>query len=374
MAVDTACSSSLVAVDLACQHLRSGSCDLALACGVSLMLSPEVSINFSKAKMLSVDGRCKSFDADANGYVRGEGGGVVVLKKLSEAIRDKDQILAVINGSAVNQDGRSGGLTVPNGPSQERVIKEALKMAQLKPEDISFVEAHGTGTSLGDPIEANALGNVLGERRSNKLLVGSVKTNFGHLEAAAGMASLIKTVLCLQNRTLVPTLHFKKLNPHIEVEKSSIEIVTKVTPWGNADETLHAGVSSFGFSGTNVHLIVSDYAPIQSEPLPNDVPKLPTSFLLKISAQSIESANAQKDNFRKILQTSTSNLTDFVYSVNTFKSDFKFKKYLLTKSKEEAISKLETMAFNEADEYKLNQPRVAFLFTGQGSQYPQMAK
>jgi len=374
MAVDTACSSSLVAVDLACQHLRSGSCELALACGVSLMLTPEVSINFSKAKMLSVDGRCKSFDADANGYVRGEGGGVVVLKKLSEAIRDKDQILAVINGSAVNQDGRSGGLTVPNGPSQERVISEALKMAQLKPEDISFVEAHGTGTSLGDPIEANALGNVLGQKRTNKLLVGSVKTNFGHLEAAAGMASLIKTVLCLQNRTLVPTLHFKNLNPHIEVEKSSIEIVTKVTPWGNANEALHAGVSSFGFSGTNVHLIVSDYTPIQSEPLPNDVVKLPTSFLLKISAQSIESANTQKENFRKILQTSICSLTDFVYSVNTFKSDFKFKKYLLVKSKEQAISKLETMAFNEADEYKINQPRVAFLFTGQGSQYPQMAK
>jgi amino acid adenylation domain-containing protein/non-ribosomal peptide synthase protein (TIGR01720 family) len=374
MAVDTACSSSLVAVDLACQHLRTGSCDLALACGVSLMLSPEVSINFSKAKMLSIDGRCKSFDADANGYVRGEGGGVVILKKLVDAIKNNDQILAVINGSAVNQDGRSGGLTVPNGPSQERVIKDALKMAQLKPEDISYIEAHGTGTSLGDPIEANALGNVLGGQRPNKFLIGSVKTNFGHLEAAAGMASLIKTVLCLQKRTLVPTLHFQKINPHIEIDKIPMEVVTKITPWGKSKEALHAGISSFGFSGTNAHLIISNYSPVNNDSIEKEPVALPSSFLVKISGQTLESANAQKEIFKKILEDPTIKFSDFSHSVNTYKSDFKFKKYLIAKSKEDILKKLEALAFDETDEYKTNQSRVAFLFTGQGSQYPQMGK
>lgn len=372
MAVDTACSSSLVAVDLACQHLRSGACDLAMACGVSLMLSPEVSINFSKAKMLSVDGKCKSFDASANGYVRGEGGGVVILKKLSDAIKSNDQILAVIKGSAVNQDGRSGGLTVPNGPSQERVIRDALKMANIKPEEVSYVEAHGTGTSLGDPIEANALGNVLGANRNKKFLVGSVKTNFGHLEAAAGMASLIKTVLCLQKNTLVPTLHFQKINPHIELEKVPMEVVTKTAKWGNATENTYAGISSFGFSGTNAHLIVSNYLPEKEQM--EEVSAYPSSFILKISGQSINGAYEQKDLFLKLLQDKNASFQDFVYSANSFKTDFKFRKYAIAKSKDEIIAELQKMSFDESDEKKSAQIKTAFLFTGQGSQYPQMGK
>lgn len=372
MAVDTACSSSLVAVDLACQHLRSGACDLAMACGVSLMLSPEVSINFSKAKMLSTDGKCKSFDAAANGYVRGEGGGAVILKKLSDAIRSNDQILAVIRGSAVNQDGRSSGLTVPNGPSQERVIRDAIKMANIKPEDVSYIEAHGTGTSLGDPIEANALGNVLGVDRKQKFLVGSVKTNFGHLEAAAGMASLIKTVLCLQKKTLVPTLHFQKINPHIELEKIPMEIVTKTIPWGDYAENIYAGISSFGFSGTNAHLVVSNYQP-EKETI-EEVCKAPTSNLLKISGHSIASANQQKDLYLKRLQNKNESLEDFVYSANTFKSEFKFRKYFLAKSKDEMIAELQKKSFEEIDEKKSSQNKLAFLFTGQGSQYPHMGK
>lgn len=372
MAVDTACSSSLVAVDLACQHLRSGACDLAMACGVSLMLSPEVSINFSKAKMLSTDGKCKSFDASANGYVRGEGGGVVILKKLSEAIKSKDQILAVIRGSAVNQDGRSSGLTVPNGPSQERVILDAIKMANIKPEDVSYIEAHGTGTSLGDPIEANALGSVLGANRKQKFLVGSVKTNFGHLEAAAGMASLIKTVLCLQKKTLVPTLHFQKINPHIELEKIPMEIVTKTIPWGNSTENIYAGISSFGFSGTNAHLIVSNYQP-EKETIEVVFPA-PSSHLLKISGHSVAGANQQRALYLNRLQNTNESLEDFVFSANTFKAEFKFRKYFLAKTKDEMIAELQKKSFDETDEKKPSQNKLAFLFTGQGSQYPQMGK
>ena len=200
--LDTACSSSLVAVHLACQSLRLRECDAALAGGVNLILAPEISINFSKSHMMAPDGRCKTFDAAADGYVRGEGCGVVVLKRLSDALRDGDRIAALVRGSAVNQDGRSGGLTAPNGPAQEAVIRRALSAAGVAPHDIQYVEAHGTGTPLGDPIEINALANVLCKDRpaGSPLLVGSVKTNIGHLEAAAGMAGLIKVALAMQQQ------------------------------------------------------------------------------------------------------------------------------------------------------------------------------
>ncbi|HXA15308.1 MAG TPA: polyketide synthase, partial [Opitutaceae bacterium] len=209
ISVDTACSSSLVAVHLACQSLRTGECRLALAGGVNVILSPEVTINFSKARMMAADGRCKTFDAAADGYVRGEGCGMVVLKRYTDAVASGDDILAVIPGSAVNQDGRSGGLTVPNGPAQESVIRRALKNAGIKPDQVSYIEAHGTGTSLGDPIEIGALGAVFGSDRNGhgRLNVGSVKTNIGHLEAAAGIAGLIKVVLALRRAEIPPHLH-----------------------------------------------------------------------------------------------------------------------------------------------------------------------
>ena len=233
IAIDTACSSSLVAVHLACQSLRANECRMALAGGVHLILSPENTIAFSKSRMLAADGRCKTFDASADGFVEGEGCGIVVLKRLSDAVADGDRILAVIRGSAVNQDGPSSGLTAPNGPAQEAVIRAALAMGRVPPARVGYVEAHGTGTSLGDPIELQALGAVLGEGRAAErpLLVGSVKTNIGHLEAAAGVAGLIKVVLSLQHRTIPAHLHFTTPNPHVPWDRLPIAVPTQATAW-----------------------------------------------------------------------------------------------------------------------------------------------
>ncbi|MEL6580733.1 MAG: polyketide synthase [Cyanobacteria bacterium J06621_12] len=257
--LDTACSSSLLSVHLACQSLRSRECNLALAGGINLMLTPEATISLCKMRALSSDRRCKTFDAQADGYVRGEGGGIVVLKRLSEAIADGDTILATIRGSAMNHDGLTNGLTAPNGQAQEAVIRQALDNAQVSPEQIQYVEAHGTGTSLGDPIEVMALANVLGENRDNNTLaLGSVKTNIGHLEAAAGIASLMKVVLSLQNKQIPPHLHLETPNTYIPWQKLPISIPTQLTPWQKKESSRLAGISSFGMSGTNVHLIVEE--------------------------------------------------------------------------------------------------------------------
>src|SRR5579883_1732097 len=264
LAVDTSCSSSLVSVHLACQSLRLQECRMALAGGVNLMLSPHGTIAMSKMRALAVDGRCKTFDAAADGYGRGEGCGIVLLKRLSDAIADHDNILALIRGGAVNHDGHSSGLTVPNGLAQRAVIREGLENAKVEPEQISYIEAHGTGTSLGDPIEVRTLGAVLGKKHSEKqpLMVGSVKTNFGHLEPAAGIASLIKVVLALKHREIPPHLHLKQVNPHISLEENGLTIPTELTPWSVAEgQKRLAGVSAFGMSGTNAHLVLEE-API----------------------------------------------------------------------------------------------------------------
>jgi len=233
MAIDTACSSSLVAVHAACLHLRAGDCRIALAGGANVILSPEITMAFSKAHMMASDGRCKAFDSTADGFVRAEGCGLVVLKRLSEALADGDRVLAVIRGSAVNQDGRSSGLTAPSGPAQEAVIREALKKAKVQGSDLDYVEAHGTGTSLGDPIEAHALREVLGADRdaASPLVIGSVKTNTGHLESAAGIAGLIKVVLALENEWIPAHLPFHALNPHIEWRGSPVEIPINGRSW-----------------------------------------------------------------------------------------------------------------------------------------------
>lgn len=259
LSVDTACSSSLVAIHLACQSLRSGESDLALAGGVNLILSPELTINFCQAGMLSRDGRCKTFDASADGYVRSEGCGMVVLKRLSDAQRDGDRMLAVIRGSAVNQDGRSSGLTAPSGSAQEAVIRDALANAGLSSADIGYVEAHGTGTSLGDPIEMQALGAVFsGEARERPLVVGSAKTNLGHLEAAAGVVGLIKTVVALRDGEIPPHLHFTTPSPRIPWDDLPVEVPLGRSPFHPVGGVRRAGVSSFGFSGTNAHVILEE--------------------------------------------------------------------------------------------------------------------
>jgi len=260
VSVDTACSSSLVSIHLACQGLRLGECDLALAGGVSLVLTPELNVNFSKAGMMARDGRCKTFDAAGDGYVRGEGGGMLVLRRLSDARKDGDRILAIIRGSAMNQDGRSNGLTAPNGPAQEAVIRAALAAANVSPAEVGYVEAHGTGTPLGDPIEVNALGAVLSAGRAPEepLMLGSVKTNIGHLEAAAGVVGLVKAVIALQRREIPPHLHLKTLNPYIDWASLPVRVPTETTPWNPIQGKRLAGVSSFGFSGTNAHIILEE--------------------------------------------------------------------------------------------------------------------
>ncbi len=290
MAVDTACSSSLVAVHLACQSLRAGECDLALAGGVNLLLLAETMVSFSQARMLAADGRCKTFDAAADGYGRGEGCGVVVLRRLSDAIASGSPVLAVVRGSAVNHDGRSNGLTAPNGPAQEDVIRRALAAAGVDPLDVGYVEAHGTGTPLGDPIEVRALGRVLaaGRDRSHPLVVGSVKTNLGHLEAAAGVAGLMKAVLMVQRGEIPAHLHFQEPNAHIPWDDLAVEVPTEHRLWEG--EPRIAGVSSFGFGGTNAHVVIEG-PPELAGPVPPPPPGGRVT-LVKVAARNPAAARA----------------------------------------------------------------------------------
>src|SRR3954469_727176 len=255
--IDTACSSSLVAVHLACQSLRSRESDQALAAGVNLILTPESSIACSRWGMLAPDGRCKTFDAAADGYVRGEGAGVGVLQRLSDALRDGASMWAVVRGSAVNQDGASSGQPVPNGPAQQAVLRQALAAARLQPSHIDYIEAHGTGTALGDPIELDALSAVFGDRDgSAPLVLGSVKTNLGHLESAAGIAGFIKTVLSVRHGHIPKHLNFDTLTPHAGEGASSFTIASEAIEWPTVARARRAAVSSFGASGTNAHIVV----------------------------------------------------------------------------------------------------------------------
>ncbi|XXX73809.1 acyltransferase domain-containing protein [Sorangium sp. So ce134] len=267
LSVDTACSASLVAVHLACESLRRGESTLALAGGVNLNLIPESAIGVSKFGALSPGGRCFTFDARASGYVRGEGGGVVALKPLGRALRDGDPIYGVIRGSAVNNDGASNGLTAPNPAAQEALLRAAYARAGVDPAAVHYVEAHGTGTLLGDPIEAKALGAVLGAGRpaERPLLLGSVKTNIGHLEAAAGVAGLIKAALCLKHRELPPSLHFETPNPHIPFADLGLAVQRALGAWPEPDKPAVAGVSAFGFGGTNCHVVLEGPWPSQAE-------------------------------------------------------------------------------------------------------------
>ena len=267
MVIDTACSSSLVAVHLACRSLRSGECDMALAGGVNLIAAPDSTVAMSKFGGMAADGRCKAFDARANGYVRGEGGGVVVLKRLSSALRAGDHTMALIRGSAVNNDGYSNGLTAPNPAAQAAVLEAAYADAGVAHECVDYVETHGTGTLLGDPIEATALGAVLGRGRSpaHPLRIGSIKTNIGHTEAAAGIAGLIKVTLSMAHRQLPPSLHFQTPNPHIPFDALRLKVQDVLSPWGaTGTQPVFAGVSSFGFGGTNAHVVLESHGQVDS--------------------------------------------------------------------------------------------------------------
>ncbi|MFI4954315.1 MAG: SDR family NAD(P)-dependent oxidoreductase, partial [Gammaproteobacteria bacterium] len=265
MAIDTACSSSLVALHEACRSLEQRECNMAIAAGVNALLTPKSFAILNQGNMLAKDGYCKTFDKDADGYVRGEGCGVVILKRLSDALRDQDKIYALIKGSAVNQDGASSGLTVPNGIAQEKVLAKALANANLQPHEVDYIEAHGTGTHLGDPIEIGAIQTIYSQQRQVPLTIGTVKTNIGHLESAAGIAGIIKTILALQHEMIPQHLHFKEINPAIHLADIPAQIPLQAIPWQRQSQKIrYAGVSSFGFSGTNVHVILAE-APLQDE-------------------------------------------------------------------------------------------------------------
>ncbi len=379
IAVDTACSSSLVAVHNAIKSLRNRESDMALAGGVNLILTPNLNIVFSHARMLSPDGRCKTFDASADGYVRGEGCGVVVLKRLSDAIRDHNRIEAVVYGSAVNQDGRSNGLTAPNGLAQERVIKKALEDAGLKADAIDYIEAHGTGTSLGDPIELRAIGKIMEGRPNEKpCMVGSVKTNFGHLESAAGIAGLIKVVLSLGHNQIPAHLHFKSINPYIPIEELPIEIPSSSKPWIRGEQRRLAGVSSFGFGGTNAHIILGDNPEVEDRIIEEN--RLAQIFCL--SAKNTSALHKLAIRTREFIKERQDvPFFDFGYTNQNHRTQFDNRLAIVSENKQQLITSLESFIKNidEDSRYfsgvveKTNSP-VAFLFTGQGSQYIHMAK
>ena len=381
ISVDTACSSSLVAVHQACSSIRNGESNIAIAGGVSLILSSETNTIFTQTGFLSKDGKCKTFDADADGYVRGEGCGIVILKSLSKAIEEGDRVLAVIKGSAVNQDGKSNGLTAPNGLSQEDVIRQALLNANLKPADITYIETHGTGTPLGDPIEVNSITEVLSKDRSpeNNLYIGSVKTNIGHLEGAAGIAGVIKTILALQKKEIPKHLNFNKLNEEILIEGLPVKIVTERTIWkGNPDGNRLAGVSSFGFGGTNAHVILEEAPDIKE--LSNK--KIRPFSIFTLSAKSENALQKYADRFERLLSFKNDlKLEDICHSVNTSRNGMNTRLAVTALTKDDLLGKLKMFSSGEesADiktgSAKLNyKPKVAFLFPGQGAQYIGMCK
>lgn len=378
--VDTACSSSLVAIHQACQALRLGECDLALAGGANVLLSPATMITFSHAHMLAPDGRCKTFDAAADGYVRGEGCGVVVVKRLDDAIRDGDRIRAVIRGSAVNQDGASGGLTVPNGVAQQRVLTEALDRAGVAAREVGYLEAHGTGTSLGDPIEVQAAGAVYGDRRESgrPLLIGSVKTNIGHLEAAAGIAGVIKVILALEHEVLPKHLNFRTPSPHIPWDKLAVRVVQESTSWERNGQPRIAGVSSFGFSGTNAHVILEE-APNLAVTEPAEQPEDRFS-LLPLSARTPAALVQIAQQYRGWLTAHPdAALADVCFTAGAARSHFEHRAALVVNSTESATELLGALADDRPAPGLVrgvcdDTPKTAWLFPGQGSQFPGMAR
>ena len=380
VAVDTACSSSLIALHLACRSLRDRECDLALAGGVNLILSPEASFAFSKLGFLSPDCRCKTFDANADGFVRAEGCGVVVIKRLADAMRDADPILAVIRGTAVNQDGATNGLTAPNGLSQERVIRSALENAGVDPAEITFVETHGTGTPLGDPIEVDALRAVIGSK--TRCALGSVKTQIGHTEASAGIAGVIKTILALRHQTIPPNLHFRALNPHISLADSGFFIPVKPTAWEGIEGRRFAGVSSFGFGGTNGHVILEEAPTTRTNDEGAGAPTGAQSVLLPISARSEGALDQLVSHWREFLsvEQAQQSLRDIVYTASVRHTQHPHRLAILGSGIEELRAKLAELEQGRIPAGVARgcvgsvSPQLAFVFSGQGPQWWAMGR
>lgn len=376
VAVDTACSSSLTAVHLACRALAAGDCDLAVAGGVNLILTPEPMLAGCKATMLSPDGRCRPFDARANGYVRAEGAGVVVLKPLIAALADGDPVRSVVLGTATNQDGRTTGITVPSAAAQEDLLRTAVAAAGVAPADIDYVEAHGTGTPVGDPREAAALGRVFGaaHRPDRPCLVGSVKSNIGHLEAGAGIAGLIKTTLALQHRTIPPTLHLESPNPAIDLAGLGLRVPTTVEPWPAHDRPALAGVNSFGFGGANAHAVIQE-APAPRDPIPDD-----RAQLMVLSARSPEALRAlAQAHADRAAVGDTPPLSDVSYTAAARRSRHEHRLAVISSSAEELANRLTAHLDGTADAGvyagRAGAPEpVVFVCTGMGPQWWGMAR
>jgi myxalamid-type polyketide synthase MxaE and MxaD len=378
--IDTACSSSLVAAHLACRSLRTRESDLALAGGVNLLLSPIPMEAGARMQALSPDGRCRTFDAAANGFVRGEGCGLIVLKRVSDARRDGDRIWGLIRGSAVNQDGRSTGLTAPNVLAQEALLREALKNARVTHESIGYVETHGTGTSIGDPIEVEALRAVIGPLRSDggRCALGALKTNIGHLEGAAGVAGLMKAVLALEHEKIPRNINFRALNPRIRLDGSSLVAATEATSWPRTARPRFAGVSSFGLSGTNAHVV------LEEAPLAEGGARAPhrSSELLVLSARSVSALNAQAARLSAHLDAHPELLLgDVAFSLATTRTAMEHRVAIPTSSREQLREALESVAIGETPTGAVRGRasvagggKVVFVFPGQGSQWLGMGK
>lgn len=373
LSVDTACSSSLVALHLACKALRNGECDAALAAGVNLLITPHLFVYFSKLGALSPDGRCKSFDAAANGYARGEGCGVLLLKRLSDAERDGDTILALIRGSAIGQDGASSSFTAPSGLAQQQVIRHALADAGLSPLDVSYVEAHGTGTPLGDPIEVSGISEVYctGRNQKQPLMLGSVKANIGHLEGAAGMASVIKVIQAMRHGRIPGQPRFGTPNPHIPWDTVALQVVAEPAPWTASATPRRAGVSGFGFSGTNAHLILEEAPALPERGVSTERP----FQLLELSARTTDALREMAGRYADYFDGTNATIADICASAAFGRNRFSERLAVAGRSKDELAEQLRKRQTGELlPAASMSEKGVVFLFTGQGSQYPGMGK